>query len=85
MFLYKTKDGESFYEFEATIGEAIEPVIVTLAFEYDHAGSYNEYIAHVMYQGIDIAGCLTLEALNSLEMDGIFKRDTQALELSKDQ
>jgi len=72
-----TIGGESFYEFQATIGESIESVIVTMAFEYDSHGPYNEYIQSVIYKGIDISGCLDLETLNSLEMDGIYKRDAK--------
>ena len=70
-------DGESTFQFLATIGESIEIVEVTLAFEYDSFGPYNEYIQSVIYKGIDISGCLTLETLNSLEIDGIYKRDTK--------
>ena len=69
--------GESTFQFQATIGESIEIVDVTLAFEYDSFGPYNEYIQSVIYNGIDISGCLTLETLNSLEIDGIYKRDAK--------
>lgn len=69
--------GESTFQFLATIGESIEIVDVTLAFEYDYQGPYNEYIKSVLYKDIDISGCLTLETLNSLEIDGIYKRDAK--------
>jgi len=69
--------GESTFQFLATIGESIEIVDVTLGFEYDSYGPYNEYVKSVIYNGVDIAGCLTLETLNSLEIDGIYKRDAK--------
>jgi hypothetical protein len=69
--------GESTFQFLATIGESIEIVDVTLGFEYDYQGPYNEFIKSVLYKGVDISGCLTLETLNSLEIDGIYKRDAK--------
>jgi len=69
--------GESTFQFLTSIGESIEIVDVTLGFEYDYQGSYNEFIKSVIYKGVDISGCLTLETLNSLEIDGIYKRDAK--------
>lgn len=74
---YKKQSGEGFFDFVTTIGDGIESVDVTLAFDYDESGPYNEYIAHVMYKGIDIAGCLTEETINALEIEAIGKRDTK--------
>jgi len=36
--------GESFYEFETTIGCGSGTVIVTMVYEYDYNGTYNETI-----------------------------------------
>jgi hypothetical protein len=69
--------GLSIYQFEALIGESSEIVTATIEFEYDSYGPYNEYVKSVIYNGVDIVGCLTLETLNSIEINGIYKRDAK--------
>ena len=69
--------GESSFSFVTTIGDGIEKVDVTLSFEYDSSGPFNEYIESVIYKGIDIAGCLTEDTINALEMEAINKRDAK--------
>jgi hypothetical protein len=39
--------GESFFEFETTIGCGSGTVIVTMVYEYDYSGTYNETINSV--------------------------------------
>jgi hypothetical protein len=69
--------GVTTYQFETLIGESSEIVSATIEFEYDSEGAYNEYVKSVIYNGVDIAGCLTLETLNEIEIEGIYKRDTK--------
>ena len=70
-----TIGGDGSFSFVTTIGTAIEKVDVTLSYEYDSIGSYNECIESVIFQGVDISGCLTEETINALEMEAINKRD----------
>jgi hypothetical protein len=69
--------GEGSFQFVTTIGDAIEKVDVTLSYEWDDSGSFNEFIESVIYKGVDIAGCLTEDTINSLEMEAINKRDAK--------
>ena len=72
-----TIGGETSYQFETLIGESFECVTATIEFEYDSYGAYNDYVKSVIYNGVDIVGCLTQETINSIEIEGIYKRDTQ--------
>ena len=69
--------GEDSFSFVTTIGDGIEKVDVTLSFEYDSSGPFNEYIESVIYKGVDISGCLTEETINALAMEAINKRDAK--------
>ena len=73
----QTLGGIGSFQFVTTIGEAIEKVDVTLSYEWDDSGSYNECIESVIFQGVDISGCLTEETINALEMEAINKRDAK--------
>ena len=75
--LKQSLSGVGSFPFVTTLGEAIEKVDVTLSYEYDENGAYNECIESVIFRDVDISGCLTLETLNSLEIDGIYKRDAK--------
>jgi hypothetical protein len=72
-----TIGGEDSFSFVTTIGDAIEKVDVTLFYEWDDSGSFNECIESVIFQGVDISGCLTEETINALEMEAINKRDSK--------
>jgi len=48
-----------------------------LSYEWDESGAYNECIESVIFQGVDISGCLTEETINALEMEAINKRDSK--------
>jgi hypothetical protein len=69
-----TIHGVGSFSFVTTIGDAIEKVDVTLSYEYDASGAYNECIESVIFKGVDISGCLTEETINALEMEAINKR-----------
>jgi len=69
--------GVTTYQFQTLIGESSEIVTATIEFEYDSEGAYNEYVKSVIYNGVDISGCLTLETLNEIEIEGIYKRDAK--------
>lgn len=69
--------GVGSFQFVTTIGNAIEKVDVTLSYEWDDSGSFNECIESVIFQGVDISGCLTEETVNALEMEAINKRDAK--------
>jgi hypothetical protein len=73
----QTLGGIGSFQFVTTIGEAIEKVDVTLSYEWDDSGSYNECIESVIFKGVDISGCLTEETINALEMEAINKRDAK--------
>jgi len=72
-----TIGGEGSFSFVTTIGDGIEKVDVTLSYEYDATGSFNECIESVIFQGVDISGCLTEETINALEIEAINNRDAQ--------
>ena len=65
------------FSFVTTVGNAIEKVDVTLSYEWDDSGPYNECIESVIFQGVDISGCLNEETVNALEMEAINKRDAK--------
>jgi len=67
--------GDGSYHFITTIGNGIEKVDCTLFYEYDYEGIYNTYIESVIFQGVDISGCLTEETISALEMEGIAKHE----------
>ena len=69
--------GVGSFQFVTTIGNAIENVDVALSYEWDDSGSFNECIESVIFQGVDISGCLTEEIINALEMEAINKRDAK--------
>lgn len=73
----QTLGGVGSFQFVTTIGDAIEKVDVTLSYEWDESGEYNECIESVIFQGVDISGCLTEETINALEMEAINKRDAK--------
>ena len=76
--MFKTSlGGVGSFQFVTTVGNAIEKVDVTLSYEWDDSGSFNEYIESVIFQGVDISGCLTEETINALEMEAIKKRDSK--------
>ena len=72
-----TIGGESSFSFVTTVGDAIEKVDVTLSYEWDDSGAFNECIESVIFKGVDISGCLTEETINALEMEAINKRDAK--------
>jgi len=75
--LKQSLSGVGSFQFITTIGDAIEKVDINLSYEWDESGAYNECIESVIFQGVDISGCLTEETINALEMEAINKRDSK--------
>jgi len=57
-------------DFQATTGGGSEIVQVTMSYEEDIDGTYNENIDSVKFEGVEVIGLITPEQFAELEIEG---------------